>query len=102
VDITEVKESPPVMRRAFTETLMCAGAVLLLLIALVCIDDRLREQVTQHVMSRPTAELAEQGKRAGDLTSEVLRAAREQAAAHKPFVLFGLVAGVLTVFMLRT
>jgi hypothetical protein len=102
MSITEVKESPPVMRRAFTETLMSAGAVMLLLIALVCIDDRLREQVTQRVMSHPTAELATQGKLAGDLTSEVVLAARGQAAAHKPFVLFALVAGVLVVFMLRT
>lgn len=102
MDITEAKESPPLMRRPITETLLSAGAVVLLLIAVVCIDDRLREQVTQRVMSRPTAELAEQSKRAGDLTSGVLGAARAQAAAHKPFVLFALVAGVLVVFMLRT
>ena len=102
MDITEAKESPPFMRRAFAETLMSVGAVMLLLIALVCIDDRLRERVTQRVMSQPTTELAKQGQRAGDLTSEVVRAAREQATAHMPFVTFALVAGVLVVFMLRT
>jgi hypothetical protein len=88
-------------RRAFGETLMCAGAAMVLLLALVCLDDRVRE-VGLRVISKPTAEMATDGKRVGDLASAVVRAAREQTAEHTSFVVFACVAGVLVVFMLRT
>jgi hypothetical protein len=74
---------------------------MLLLVALVCIDDRVREQLALRV-TRPTAELAREGKRVGDLTSVVVQVAREQSAAHAPMLTFTLAAGVLVVFMLRT
>ena len=80
---------------------MSAGAAALLLIALVCLDDRVRE-VGLRVISRPTTEMATDGKRVGDLATVVVRAAREQTAEHTSFVVFALVAGVLVVFMLRT
>jgi hypothetical protein len=88
-------------RRAFGETLMCAGAAMVLLLALVCLDDRVRE-VGLRIISKPTAEMASDGKRVGDLASVVVRAARQQTADHTPFVAFAFVAGVLVVFMLRT
>jgi hypothetical protein len=74
---------------------------MVLLMALVCLDDRVRE-VGLRVISKPTAEMASDGKRVGDLASVVVRAAREQTAEHTPFVVFACVAGVLVVFMLRT
>lgn len=98
--MTPVKESG-LMRRAFGETLMCAGAAMVLLMALVCLDSRVRE-VGLRVISKPSAEMASDGKRVGDLASVVVRAAREQTAEHTPFVAFAFVAGVLVIFMLRT
>ena len=89
------------MRRRFGEALMCLGAAMLLLVALVCIDDRVREHLTLKV-SRPAVELAREGKRAGDLTSVVMAAARQQSASHAPLLAFTLAASVLVVFMLRT
>ncbi len=89
------------MRRRFGEALMCLGAAMLLLVALICIDDRVREALALGV-SRPAVELAKEGKRASDLTSVVMAVAREQSASHAPLLTFTLAASVLVVFMLRT
>jgi hypothetical protein len=88
-------------RRALGEALMSAAAVMLVLVALVSIDDRVREQIGMRVM-RPTVELAREGKRVGDLSSVVMQAAREQSRTHAPLLIFSVAAGILTLFMLRT
>jgi hypothetical protein len=98
--MTTAKESSWI-RRAFGETLMCAGAAMVLVLALFCLDNRVRE-VGLRVISKPTAEMAADGKRVGDLANVVVKAARDQSAEHRPFVAFALVAGLLVVFMIRT
>ena len=51
------------MRRAFREALISAGTVALLLIVLVAIDPRVREQISLRFMTRPSVGLASAGHR---------------------------------------
>ena len=90
------------MRRAFGEALMSAGALAILLLALVAVDDRVREQISLRLTARPSVELANAGERVRDLTTVIVEAARDQSMEHAPLLIFVLAATVLVMFMLRT
>jgi hypothetical protein len=90
------------MRRGFVEALMSAGAVALLLLALVAVDDRVREQVSMRFTSRPSIDIVSAENHVRSLTNVVTRAARDQSLAHAPLLIFTLAATVLVLFMLRT
>ena len=90
------------MRRAMNEALMSAGAVAILLMVLVAIDDRIRDQVSTRFLARPSVGLAVAGQHARDLTSVIAEVARDQSIAHAPMLIFALAATVLVLFMLRT
>ena len=90
------------MRRIFGEALMSVGSVGILLIALVALDDRVREQISQRLMTRPSVELASTAYQVQNLTRVLSQAARDQSLEHAPLLIFTLAAAVLTVFMLRT
>jgi hypothetical protein len=90
------------MRRAVGETLMSAGTVAILLLALVAFDDRIRKEISTRVMTRPAAELTSTGRHMQDLTTLVVGVAREQSNAHAPLLIFTLAGAVLVIFMLRT
>ena len=90
------------MRRAFKEALMSAGALAVLLLALVAVDDRVREQISLRVARPSPVELARAGERVRDLTTVIVEAAREQSVEHAPLLIFTLSATVLVMFMLRT
>ena len=90
------------MRGVFGEALMSAGSVAVLLIVLVAADDRVREQISQRFMTRPSVELASAGHQVSSLTSVIISAARSQSIAHAPLLIFALAASVLVLFMLRT
>jgi hypothetical protein len=91
------------MRRVINDGLISMGALVVLLIALVSIDDRVRERVTDILRTPPSsAEIAGTGAQVGQLSSAVLDAARDQSVEHAPMVIFGVAATVLVVFMLRT
>lgn len=90
------------MRRAFGEALMSAGVLAVLLLVLVAVDDRVREQIALRFSARPAVELANVGERARDLTSVVMEAVRDQSIEHAPLLIFVLAATVLVMFMLRT
>ena len=91
-----------VVRRAFGEAVMSVGALVLLFSALVAFDDRVREQLTLRLASRPSVELAEAGRHVRDLTAVVLEAAHDQGIEHAPLLIFVLAGCVLLLFMLRT
>jgi len=91
-----------VLRRVVREGIMSAGAVVLLLLALIAIDDRVREQLSLRFAERPRVELAEAGKRVKSLTAVVVEAAHDQSVEHAPLFIFVLGATVLVLFMLRT
>lgn len=90
------------VRRRFNEVLMSVGAVVLLLMVLVAIDDRVREQFSLRLSSRPSRELAAAGQQVRDLSEVIFEAVRDQSLDHAPMVIFVLAAGVLVLFMLRT
>jgi len=90
------------VRRIVSETAISAGALGLLVVALVSFDGRVREQIALSVSSRPSVELANAGRQLKDLTAVVLEAAHDQSIGHAPLLIFVLAAVVLVLFMLRT
>jgi hypothetical protein len=89
-------------RRTFGEALISTGAVVVLLLMLVAIDDRVREQVSLRFRTAPTADLVNAGTQVRDLATVVFEAARDQSLAHAPLMIFVVAATLLTLFMLRT
>jgi hypothetical protein len=79
------------MRRAWTwtESATSAAAVIVLMLALVSFDGRVREQLEV----RPQIT---------DLAATIVQAVRDQSLAHAPLVIFVFAAVVLVTFMLRT
>jgi hypothetical protein len=90
------------IRRRFVEVLMSVGAVTLLLIALVALDVRVREQVSRRFMVRPSVEMTTTVTYVRNTAHVIAAAARTQSFAHAPLLIFTLAASVLVVFMLRT
>ena len=69
------------------------------LFALVSIDPRVRDHVSELVGGGSVAPLS---ARAGDLGSALWSAARHQSIENAPLLVFATVGTVLTVFMLRS
>jgi hypothetical protein len=91
------------MRRVISDGLISLGALALLLIALVSIDGKLRERVTDVLTSPPgSVEIAGFGDQVARVSAVVYLSARDQSVEHAPLVIFGAVATVLVLFMLRT
>lgn len=90
------------MRRALGDGLVSVGTVVVLLLALVAIDDRVREQVSLRFTTRPSTELVDAGARVRDLVTVVLEAARDQSLEHAPLMIFVLAGTVLVLVMVRT
>jgi hypothetical protein len=89
------------MRRRIGEWLLSAGAVALLLLALVVIYAPVREDA-RRVMSRPSAEVSSVVQRVRYHAGNGAAMAREQYRSKTELVLFGIAAVVLFGFMLRT
>ncbi len=87
------------MRRLFNDALIFAGGLIVVLVALVSIDDRVRDHVVGSVRG---ASVAGTGAQIGDMGSIVLKAALDQSVAHAPLAIFVVAAAVLVLFMLRT
>lgn len=89
------------MRRAGETTISLFGLVVLL-VALVSMDDRVRERVANMAMTSNSSELANAGKQVTSLVSVLFDAVKDQSVAHAPLVIFGAAAVVLVLFMVRT
>ena len=91
------------MRRAIGDAAMTAGGALALVVALVMLDDRVRDQISAVFDARhPSVALAGLGGHVSEILAIVAVAAREQSLEHAPLVIFALAATVLVLFMLRT
>ena len=88
-------------RRLINDALVSASALILLLLALVAIDDRVREQIMMRVNAGPSAQIADIGSRLQDVAAIVAAAARDQSIEHAPLMIFVVAATVLVLFMLR-
>ena len=87
------------MRRVFNDALISVGALAILLVALVSIDDRVRDHVVRSVEG---ASVAGAGAQIGNLGSVVVEAALDQSVAHAPLAIFVVAGVVLFLCMVRT
>ena len=91
------------MRRVISDGLISFGAVVLLVVALVSIDDRVRDKVTEFLQAPPnSAQITGAGVQVAQVSNAVFKAVRDQSVEHAPMVVFGVAAMVLVLFMLRT
>jgi hypothetical protein len=75
---------------------------LVVLGALVAVDDRVGHQVRVFFSHSPRGEVHEVGSRLQTLAHAIVTAARDQSIDHAPMLVFTAVAVVLVFFMLRT
>jgi len=80
---------------------MSAGALALILMALISFEPRVREQAEQR-LSSPTAVFSEMRHGIKSVSDAVFDTVREQRLDHTSLVVFVFVAGLLLLFMLRT
>ena len=90
------------MRRAFGDAMISLGAVLLLLMMLVTVDPRVREQVSGRWGGPGSPRMATISSQVREVTSVVVTAARDHSIDNAPLMIFALAATVLVLFMLRT
>ena len=89
------------MHRVFKDALISSAALLILLIALVAIDHRVRERVEAAVQGDLSSEVRSATSMASEGASVVVIAARDQSIDHAPMVVFVFAATVLVLGMLR-
>ena len=89
------------MFQGFKDALVTAGALLLVLFALMFVDGRVREQVGNAVSGASPHAIADAGGQVRLVAAAVATAARDQSIEHAPMVMFVVAAGVLVLFMLR-
>jgi len=78
------------------------GGFLVVLTALVAVDDRVAHNVRALFHKGPGGEVAAIGDRLAVLGQVILQAARDQSIDHAPMLMFTVVAIVLVFFMVRT
>jgi hypothetical protein len=88
-------------RPALGDAAISIGALALLLIVLVSMDQRVRGLLALD-SGRPSAEVVAAGWRARQVAFTILEVVRDQSLDHAPLMIFVLAATVLTLFMLRT
>jgi hypothetical protein len=87
------------MRRVFNDALISAGALTVLLVALVSVDERVRDYV---VRSARGADISSTGAMLQGLGAIVMEAALDQSVAHAPLAIFVVAGVVLFLCMVRT
>jgi hypothetical protein len=90
------------MRRVFGDAMISLCAVLLLLLMLVTIDPRVREQLSGAWGPTSSPAYTTISSQVREITSVVLSAARDHSIDNAPLMIFALAATVLVLFMLRT
>jgi hypothetical protein len=90
------------MRSVWSERLLGAAALVVLLVALVAMDDRVKEQMsTRFAGPQASTEIVAAGTQARGLALVAYGAVRDQSLEHAPLTIFAIAAAVLVVFMLR-
>lgn len=92
----------PRISRGLGEAAISVGALGALLMTLVAVDDRVREQVTIRFGGGASAQLTAASSHVRDLGAVIMDAMRDQSIEHAPLLIFVLAATVLVLFMLRT
>ena len=81
---------------------MSVGALALLLVALVIIDDRARTHVADRAMTNPSAEMSNVVHSVRAQSRNLAGGVREQVHLHPELAVFAVAGAVLVGFMLRT
>ena len=90
------------MRRVFSDALISAAALVVLLIGLMVIDDTVRERLVSAVQNADvSSSIGSVMSTAGDLAGVTLMAARDQSLDHAPLAVFVVAATALVLAMLR-
>jgi hypothetical protein len=87
------------MKRRVNDALISVGALLVLFVVLVSIDDRVRDHLR---VTFQGFDAAGAGASATSLGAVAMVAARDLTIAHAPMTIFAAAAILLLVFMLRT
>ena len=90
------------MRRRINDAVISIVALSVLLLMLMSVDPRLRDQLETTVNTPPTSTISTVTHQVRDVSKVVVRAAEDHSLANAPLMIFGLAATVLVVFMLRT
>ena len=90
------------MRRRLNDAVISIIALSVLLLMLMSVDPRLRDQIETTVNTPPTSTIRTVTHQVRDASKVVVSAAEDHSLANTPMLVFGLAATVLVVFMLRT
>jgi len=91
------------IRRPISDAFISIGALTMLLVVLVSVDERVRQQVSLRFSGDAAqAQLRDAGVQVRDLVTVIVAAARYQSIEHASMMLFVLAGTVLFVFMMRT
>jgi hypothetical protein len=91
------------VKRPISDALISIGALTMLLVVLVSVDERVRQQVSLRFSSDTAqSQLRDAGVQVHDLVTVIASAARYQSIEHAPMMMFVLAGTVLFVFMIRT
>ena len=88
------------MQRMCSDALVSGAVVVVVLITLMSIDVRVREQV--RMVLGTTSGVQAAGGRVGDVGTVLFEAARTQSIDHGPLMIFIAAATVLVLFMVRS
>jgi len=90
------------VQRVVKDGLASAGALAVLVIALVALDSRVHTEIAQRLSLRSPAGIYGMAAEARNLTAVVVHVARDKMADHTPLMLFAVAGTVLVLFMIRT
>jgi hypothetical protein len=90
------------MRRLFGDTVISLCALMFLLVMLVSVDPRVREQVSSVWTSPGSSAVTTVSSHLREVSSVAMSAARDHSIDNAPLMIFALAATVLVLFMLRT
>lgn len=91
------------MRRAISDALLSACALAILLIGLIAMDGRVREEIALNMNgARASTEIAATTSQARRLANVVVHVVKDQSEQHRPLMIMVVVGTVLTIVMFRT
>lgn len=89
-------------RRLGGDAAKSAGALILLLIVLVAVDERVQEQVAKLLNAEPTSTVSGLAARMREIGTVLFDAARTQSLEQAPLLIFVVITTILVLWMFRT
>ena len=89
-------------RRLGGDAVKSAGALVLLLVVLVALDERVQEHLAALARSAPTSTISGFAARVGEIATVLFDAARTQSLEQAPMLIFVVITTILVLWMVRT